>query len=162
MRGLSKVKAWLKRRGFNQVGQLGDTDSEYYQMEGLPITIRLGSHLGRYYTISDKYINLLPGDDSDSYVIIIDKVTRVVKHRELLKVLDGLTSLYSIIPNYLKSRTDMKKEFQQRETSLITEIAGLKKSIDALKAKTKEKLSTFNKVLKKINNDIVVEMNNLQ
>lgn len=162
MKGLSKVKAWLEKKGFTQVEQVGDTNSEYFQMSRLPITVRLGDHLGRQNTISDKYINILPGNDSESYVLVIDKTTKVVKHKELLKVLESFISLYSILPDYLKFRIEMKKEFQQKESSLNSEINNLKASITTLRAKMKDKLGNFSQAIKKVNNDIVVEMNNLQ
>ena len=161
MKGLSKVKAWLEKKGFTQVEQVGDTNSEYFQMSGLPITVRLGDHLGRQNTISDKYINILPGNDSESYVLVIDKTTKVVKHKELLKVLESFISLYSILPDYLKFRIEMKKEFQQKESSLNSEINNLKVSMTTLRAKMKDKLGNFSQAIKKVNNDIVVEMNNL-
>jgi hypothetical protein len=162
VKGLSKVKAWLEKKGFIQVEQVGDTNSEYFQMSGLPITVRLGDHLGRQNTISDKYINILPGNDSESYVLVIDKTTKVVKHKELLKVLESFISLYSILPDYLKFRIEMKKEFQQKESSLNSEINNLKASMTTLRAKMKDKLGNFSQAIKKVNNDIVVEMNNLQ
>lgn len=162
MKGLSKVKAWLEKKGFIQVEQVGDTNSEYFQMSGLPITVRLGDHLGRQNTISDKYINILPGNDSESYVLVIDKTTKVVKHKELLKVLESFISLYSILPDYLKFRIEMKKEFQQKESSLNSEINNLKASMTTLRAKMKDKMNNFSQAIKKVNNDIVVEMNNLQ
>ena len=162
MKGLSKVKAWLEKKGFTQVEQVGDTNSEYFQMSGLPITVRLGDHLGRQNTISDKYINILPGNDSESYVLVIDKTTKVVKHKELLKVLESFISLYSILPDYLKFRIEMKKEFQQKESSRNSEINNLKASMTTLRAKMKDKLGNFSQAIKKVNNDIVVEMNNLQ
>lgn len=162
MKGLSKVKAWLEKKGFTQVEQVGDTNSEYFQMSGLPITVRLGDHLGRQNTISDKYINILPGNDSESYVLVIDKTTKVVKHKELLKVLESFISLYSILPDYLKFRVEMKKEFQQKESSLNSEINNLKASMTTLRAKMKDKLGNFSQAIKKVNNDIIVEMNNLQ
>lgn len=162
MKGLSKVKAWLEKKGFTQVEQVGDTNSEYFQMSGLPITVRLGDHLGRQNTISDKYINILPGNDSESYVLVIDKTTKVVKHKELLKVLESFISLYSILPDYLRFRIEMKKEFQQKESSLNSEINNLKASMTTLRAKMKDKLGNFSQAIKKVNNDIVVEMNNLQ
>ena len=155
MKGLSKIKAWLEKRGYNQVEQVGD--SEYFQMEGVPITVRLGNHLGRQNTISDKYINILPGNDSESYVLVIDKTTKVVKHKEALRILESLTSLYLILPDYLKFRTEMKKEFQQKEASFNSEINNLKAS--SLKVKMKDKLTNFSQAIKKVNN--VVEMNNL-
>lgn len=162
MKGLSKVKAWLTKKEFTQVEQVGDTNSEYFQLSGFPITVRLGDHLGRQNTISDKYINILPGNDSESYVLVIDKTTKVVKHKELLKVLESFISLYSILPDHLKFRMEMKKEFQQKESSLNSEINNLKASIQSLKAKMKDKMNNFSQAIKKVNNDIVVEMNNLQ
>lgn len=162
VKGLSKIKVWLEKRGFTQVDQVGDTNSEYFQMNGFPITIRLGDHLGRQNTISDKYINILPGNDSISYVLVIDKTTKVVKHKELLKVLESFISLYSILPDYLKFKAELKREFQQKESALNSEINNLKLSLAAFKVKMKEKLSNFSQTIKKINNDIVVEMNNLQ
>lgn len=162
MKGLSKVKAWLTKKEFTQVEQVGDTNSEYFQLTGFPITVRLGDHLGRQNTISDKYINVLPGNDYDSYVLVIDKTTKVVKYKELLKVLESFISLYSILPDHLKFRVEMKKEFQQKESSLNSEINNLKASILALKAKMKDKMNNFSQAIKKVNNDIVVEMNNLQ
>lgn len=162
MKGLSKVKAWLTKKEFTQVEQVGDTNSEYFQLTGFPITVRLGDHLGRQNTISDKYINVLPGNDYDSYVLVIDKTTKVVKYKELLKVLESFISLYSILPDHLKFRVEMKKEFQQKESSLNSEINNLKASIVALKAKMKDKMNNFSQAIKKVNNDIVVEMNNLQ
>lgn len=162
MKGLSKVKAWLTKKEFTQVEQVGDTNSEYFQLTGFPITVRLGDHLGRQNTISDKYINVLPGNDCDSYVLVIDKATKVVKYKELLKVLESFISLYSILPDHLKFRVEMKKEFQQKESSLNSEINNLKASIVALKAKMKDKMNNFSQAIKKVNNDIVVEMNNLQ
>lgn len=162
MKGLSKVKAWLTKKEFTQVEQVGDTNSEYFQLSGFPITVRLGDHLGRQNTISDKYINVLPGNDCDSYVLVIDKTTEVVKYKELLKVLESFISLYSILPDHLKFRMEMKKEFQQKESSLNSEINNLKASIQSLKAKMKDKMNNFSQAIKKVNNDIVVEMNNLQ
>lgn len=162
MKGLSKVKAWLEKKEFIQVEQVGDTNSEYFQLTGFPITVRLGDHLGRQNTISDKYINVLPGNDCDSYVLVIDKTTKVIKYKELLKVLESFISLYSILPDHLKFRVEMKKEFQQKESSLNSEINNLKASIQSLKVKMKEKMNTFSQAIKKVNNDIVVEMNNLQ
>ena len=162
MKGLSKVKAWLTKKEFTQVEQVGDTNSEYFQLTGFPITVRLGDHLGRQNTISDKYINVLPGNDCDSYVLVTDKTTKVVKYKELLKVLESFISLYSILPDHLKFRVEMKKEFQQKESSLNSEINNLKASIVALKAKMKDKMNNFSQAIKKVNNDIVVEMNNLQ
>lgn len=162
MKGLSKVKAWLTKKEFIQVEQVGDTNSEYFQLSGFPITVRLGDHLGRQNTISDKYINVLPGNDCDSYVLVIDKTTKVVKYKELLKVLESFISLYSILPDHLKFRVDMKKEFQQRESSLNSEINNLKTSIQSLKVKMRDKMNNFSQAIKKVNNDIVVEMNNLQ
>lgn len=162
MKGLSKVKAWLEKKEFIQVEQVGDTNSEYFQLSGFPITVRLGDHLGRQNTISDKYINVLPGNDRDSYVLVIDKTTKVVKYKELLKVLESFISLYSILPDHLKFRVEMKKEFQQKESILNSEINNLKTSIQSLKAKMKDKMNNFSQAIKKVNNDIVVEMNNLQ
>lgn len=162
MKGLSKVKAWLTKKEFIQVEQVGDTNSEYFQLTGFPITVRLGDHLGRQNTISDKYINVLPGNDCDSYVLVIDKTTKVIKYKELLKVLESFISLYSILPDHLKFRVEMKKEFQQKESSLNSEINNLKASIQSLKVKMKEKMNTLSQAIKKVNNDIVVEMNNLQ
>lgn len=162
MRGLSKVKAWLEKNGFVQVEQVGDTNSEYFQMDGFPITVRLGDHLGRQNTISDKYINVLPGNDCELYVLVIDKTTKVVKYKELLKVLESFVSLYSILPDHLKFRVEMKKEFQQKESSLNSEINNLRASVTSLKLKMREKLNNFSQAVKKVNNDIVVEMNNLQ
>lgn len=162
VKGLSKIKVWLEKRGFTQVDQVGDTNSEYFQMNGFPITIRLGDHLGRQNTISDKYINILPGNDSISYVLVIDKTTKVVKYKELLKVLESFISLYSILPDYLKFKAELKREFQQKESALNSEINNLKLSLAAFKVKMREKLSNFSQAIKKINNDIVVEMNNLQ
>lgn len=162
MKGLSKVKAWLTKKEFIQVEQVGDTNSEYFQLTGFPITVRLGDHLGRQNTISDKYINVLPGNDCDSYVLVVDKTTKVIKYKELLKVLESFISLYSILPDHLKFRVEMKKEFQQKESSLNSEINNLKASIQSLKVKMKEKMNTFSQAIKKVNNDIVVEMNNLQ
>lgn len=162
MKGLSKVKAWLTKKEFIQVEQVGDTNSEYFQLTGFPITVRLSDHLGRQNTISDKYINVLPGNDCDSYVLVIDKTTKVIKYKELLKVLESFISLYSILPDHLKFRVEMKKEFQQKESSLNSEINNLKASIQSLKVKMKEKMNTFSQAIKKVNNDIVVEMNNLQ
>nr|DAQ75874.1 MAG TPA: Protein of unknown function (DUF1640) [Caudoviricetes sp.] len=162
MKGLSKVKAWLTKKEFIQVEQVGDTNSEYFQLTGFPITVRLGDHLGRQNTISDKYINVLPGNDCDSYVLVIDKTTKVIKYKELLKVLESFISLYSILPDHLKFRVEMKREFQQKESSLNSEINNLKASIQSLKVKMKEKMNTFSQAIKKVNNDIVVEMNNLQ
>lgn len=162
MKGLSKVKVWLTKKEFIQVEQVGDTNSEYFQLSGFPITVRLGDHLGRQNTISDKYINVLPGNDCDSYVLVIDKTAKVVKYKELLKVLESFISLYSILPDHLKFRVEMKKEFQQKESSLNSEINNLKASILALKAKMKDKMNNFSQAIKKVNNDIVVEMNNLQ
>jgi hypothetical protein len=162
VKGLSKVKAWLTKKEFIQVEQVGDTNSEYFQLTGFPITVRLGDHLGRQNTISDKYINVLPGNDCDSYVLVIDKTTKVIKYKELLKVLESFISLYSILPDHLKFRVEMKKEFQQKESSLNSEINNLKASIQSLKVKMKEKMNTFSQAIKKVNNDIVVEMNNLQ
>ena len=161
MKGLSKVKAWLTKKEFIQVEQVGDTNSEYFQLSGFQITVRLGDHLGRQNTISDKYINVLPGNDCDSYVLVIDKTTKVVKYKELLKVLESFISLYSILPDHLKFRVEMKKEFQQKESSLNSEINNLKASIQSLKAKMKDKMNNFSQAIKKVNNDIVVEMNNL-
>lgn len=162
VKGLSKIKVWLEKRGFTQVDQVGDTNSEYFQMNGFPITIRLGDHLGRQNTISDKYINILPGNDSISYVLVIDKTTKVVKYKELLKVLESFISLYSILPDYLKFKAELKREFQQKESALNSEINNLKLSLAAFKVKMREKLSNFSQAIKKVNNDIVVEMNNLQ
>lgn len=162
MKGLSKVKAWLEKKEFIQVEQVGDTNSEYFQLSGFPITVRLGDHLGRQNTISDKYINVLPGNDCGSYVLVIDKTTKVVKYKELLKVLESFISLYSILPDHLKFRVEMKKEFQQKESILNSEINNLKTSIQSLKAKMKNKMNNFSQAIKKVNNDIVVEMNNLQ
>lgn len=162
MKGLSKVKAWLTKKEFIQVERVGDTNSEYFQLTGFPITVRLGDHLGRQNTISDKYINVLPGNDCDSYVLVIDKTTKIIKYKELLKVLESFISLYSILPDHLKFRVEMKKEFQQKESSLNSEINNLKASIQSLKVKMKEKMNTFSQAIKKVNNDIVVEMNNLQ
>lgn len=162
VKGLSKIKVWLEKKGFIQVDQVGDTNSEYFQMNGFPITIRLGDHLGRQNTISDKYINILPGNDPISYVLVIDKTTKVVKYKELLKVLESFISLYSILPDYLKFRVELKREFQQKESALNSEINNLKLSIAAFKIKMKEKLNNFSQAIKKINNDIVVEMSNLQ
>lgn len=162
VKGLSKIKVWLEKRGFTQVDQVGDTNSEYFQMNGFPITIRLGDHLGRQNTISDKYINILPGNDSISYVLVIDKTTKVVRHKELLKVLESFISLYSILPDYLKFKAELKREFQQKESALNSEINNLKLSLAAFKVKMREKLSNFSQAIKKVNNDIVVEMNNLQ
>lgn len=162
MKGLSKVKAWLEKKEFIQVEQVGDTNSEYFQLSGFPITVRLGDHLGRQNTISDKYINVLPGNDCDSYVLVIDKTTKVVKYKELLKVLESFISLYSILPDHLKFRVEMKKEFQQKESILNSEINNLKTSIQSLKVKMKDKMNNFSQAIKKVNNDIVVEMNNLQ
>lgn len=162
MKGLSKVKAWLEKKEFIQVEQVGDTNSEYFQLSGFPITVRLGDHLGRQNTISDKYINVLPGNDCDSYVLVIDKTTKVVKYKELLKVLESFISLYSILPDHLKFRVEMKKEFQQKESILNSEINNLKTSIQSLKAKMKDKMNNFSQAIKKVNNGIVVEMNNLQ
>lgn len=161
MKGLSKAKVWLIKKGFIQVEQAGDTNSEYFQLSGFPITVRLGDHLGRQNTISDKYINILPGNDCDSYVLVIDKTTKVVKYRELLKVLEGFISLYSILPDHLKFKIEMKREFQQKESSLNSEINNLKASIVALKTKMKDKMNNFSQAIKKVNNDIVVEINNL-
>ena len=55
----------------------------------------------------------------------------------------------------------MKKEFQQKEASFNSEINNLKASISSLKVKMKDKLTNLSQAIKKVNNDIVVEMINL-
>lgn len=162
MKGLSKVKKWLEKNGFSQIEQVGDTNSEYFQMNSIPITIRLGDHLGRQSTISDKYINILPGSNLKSYVLVVDKSTKVVEYKELTRVLEGLISLYLIFPDYLRFRTELKREFQQKESGLTTEINNLKMTVSTVKARMREKLNGFSQAIKKINNDIVIEMNNIQ
>lgn len=161
MKGLSKVKVWLEKNSFIQSKLIGDTNSEYYQMIGLPITIRLGDHLGKQVTISDKYINILPGNNCNFYVIVIDKTTKVVNYKELIRIIKSFITLYTVIPEYLKFKLDMKKEFQQRESALVSEINNLKESTNSLKIKLKERMNKFSQAIKKINNSIVVEINNL-
>lgn len=162
MLGMSKVKSWLRKRNFISIEQVGDTNSEYFQLEGFPITIRLGDHLGRANTISDRYLNILPGDNIETYILVLDKTTQVVKHRELLKVINSLIILYSNIPDYLKFKADMKKDFQLKESDFTKEINNLKVAAKSTSAKTKEKLARFSDTLKKLNNELVVEVNNLQ
>ena len=159
---MSKIKSWLKRRSFVSIEQVGDTNSEYFQLEGFPVTIRLGDHLGRANTISDKYLNILPGDIVETYILVLDKTTQVVKHRELLKVINSLIVLYSNIPDYLRFKSDMKKDFQLKESSFTREINDLKVSAKSVNNRTKEKLTKFSETLKKLNNELVVEINNLQ
>lgn len=53
MRGLSKLKAWLKRKGFTSTNYKGD--SEYYTLNGFSATVRLADHVGREGTETDKY-----------------------------------------------------------------------------------------------------------
>lgn len=159
---MSKIKSWLRKRGFIPIEQVGDTNSEYFQLEGFPITIRLGDHLGRTNTISDKYLNVLPGDNIETYILVLDKTTQVVRHKELLKVINSLIILYSNVPDYLRFKADVKKEYQLKESDFTKEINNLKVSAKSTSIKMKEKLARFSDVLKKLNNELVVEVNNLQ
>ena len=164
MKGLSKVKSWLFKRGFFFVSQINAGDgigSEYYQFNGFPITVRMGDHLGRNNTISDKYINILVANDSESYVLIIDKITKVITYKELTQVIDSLINLYLIIPDYLKFKNEVKKEFRQKESELQSEINNLNDKISANNCKVKNKLKDLNQELSKVCNSIVIEMNNL-
>lgn len=161
MLGMSKVKSWLRRKSFISIEQVGDTNSEYFQLEGFPVTVRLGDHLGRANTISDKYLNILPGDNIETFILVLDKTTQVVKYKELLKIITSLIVLYSIIPEYLKFKVDMKKDFQLKESDYTKEINNLKVSIKSTSIKMKEKLVRFSDTLKKLNNELVVEINNL-
>ena len=52
MRGLSKLKAWLKRKGFTSTNYKGD--SKYYTLNGFSATVRLADHVGREGTETDK------------------------------------------------------------------------------------------------------------
>lgn len=160
MKGLSKVKAWLFKRGFVQDNNsLGD--SEYYRLDGFPIIVRMGDHLGRGSTISDKYINILTAKDSESYILIIDKVTKVVVFKELIHVINSLITINSIIPDYLKFKSEIKKDAQQRESKLISEMNNLNDKIISSNNKIKDKLKMFCSDLKDITNKVAVEINNL-
>jgi hypothetical protein len=159
MKGLSRVKAWLYKRGFIQSDNLGD--SEYYKLDKFPMIIRMGDHLGRSSTISDKYINILTATDSESYILIIDKVTKVVSFKELVHVIDSLIMIDSIIPAYLKFKNEIKRDFQQRESKLQSEINNLNAKIESNNSKTKDKLKTICLDLKAITNKVAIEMNNL-
>ena len=82
MRGLSKLKAWLKRKGFTSTNYKGD--SEYYTLNGFSATVRLADHVGREGTETDKYINIIP-DRVDIYVFIYDRISTSMSHKELIK-----------------------------------------------------------------------------
>ena len=81
MRGLSKLKAWLKRKGFTSTNYKGD--SEYYTLNGFSATVRLADHVGREGTETDKYINIIP-DGVDRYVFIYDRISTSMSHKELI------------------------------------------------------------------------------
>ena len=82
MRGLSKLKAWLKRKGFTSTNYKGD--SEYYTLNGFSATVRLADHVGREGTETDKYINIIP-DGVDRYVFIYDRIPSISRIETLLR-----------------------------------------------------------------------------
>lgn len=162
MQGLSRIKSWLKRKNFISIEKVGDTNSEYFQLEGFPITIRIGDHLGRTSTISDKYLNILPGNSVNTYILVLDKTTQIVSHKELLKVISSLMALYSTIPDFLKFKSELRKEVQLKELDYTKEINNLKSSYKASTLKMRDKLKKYSEILKTLNNQLIVEMNNLQ
>lgn len=123
---MSKLKSWLRRKKFLSIEQVGNTNSEYYQLEGFPVTIRLGDHLGKRNTISDKYLNILPGNGIEHYILMLDKTAQVVSYKELIKTIEGLIALHTNLPEYLKFRSDLKKEFLIKESILTQEVNSLK------------------------------------
>ncbi len=161
MKGLSRIKAWLLKKGFTQTLQVGDTTSEYFRIDDFPMAVRMGDHLGRSNTVTEKYINVLMAKNSESYVLIIDKVTKVVTFKELTDVINSLMVLYNVIPEYLKFRNDLRKEFQQKETDFMAEINSLNDKFTSHVSKMKKKLKDIHKSIKEISNDIIVEINNL-
>ena len=104
MRGLSKLKAWLKRKGFTSTNYKGD--SEYYTLNGFSATVRLADHVGREGTETDKYINIIP-DGVDRYVFIYDRISTSMSHKELIKAL----KFPSISRTETLLRRDMKMLF---------------------------------------------------
>lgn len=153
MKKMSKLKAWLKRRGFTSTDYEGD--SEYFTIEGFPAIVRLADHVGRKGTETDKYVNIIP-DGIDKYVFIYDKITKTMSHKELIKSLDSLVFLHKQIPNYFTNRAKLKKqnddalrEVESRLTGkIITQRAALIRGVGVLSATIADlqKLSSlFNK-----------------
>lgn len=120
MRGLSKLKAWLKRKGFTSTNYKGD--SEYYTLNGFSATVRLADHVGREGTETDKYINIIP-DGVDTYIFVYDRVTKAMTYKELTKTLDALLHLYITIPTFLANRASMKKGYNDSVNAVKLEYA---------------------------------------
>lgn len=94
MRGVSKLRAWLRRKGFTSTDYVGT--SEYFTIEGFPPVIRISDHVGRKGTETDKYVNIIP-DGVDTYIFVYDRVTKAMTYKELTKTLDALLHLYITI-----------------------------------------------------------------
>lgn len=120
MRGLSKLKAWLKRKGFTSTDYKGD--SEYYTLNGFSATVRLADHVGREGTETDKYINIIP-DGVDRYVFIYDRISTSMSHKELIKALDALIYLHGKIPKYFENRDLIKKRYEDAISSVQSHLA---------------------------------------
>ena len=109
MRGLSKLKAWLKRKGFTSTNYKGD--SEYYTLNGFSATVRLADHVGREGTETDKYINIIP-DGVDRYVFIYDRISTSMSHKELIKALDALIYLHGRFPSISRTETLLRRDMK--------------------------------------------------
>ena len=120
MKGLSKLKAWLKRKGFTSTDYKGD--SEYYTLNGFPAILRLADHVGREGTETDKYVNIIT-DGYDKYIFIYDKVSTSMNHKELIKALDALIYLHGKIPKYFENRERIKKRYEDTINGAQSELA---------------------------------------
>lgn len=109
MKRVSKLKAWLKRKGFVSTDYEGE--SEYFTLEGFPVIVRLADHVGRKGTETDKYINIIP-DGVDTYVFIYDRITKTMSHKELIKAIESLVYLHKCIPMYFDNRARIKKQYE--------------------------------------------------
>ena len=120
MRGVSKLRAWLRRKGFTSTDYIGT--SEYFTIERFPPVIRISDHVGRKGTETDKYVNIIP-DGVDTYIFVYDRVTKAMTYKELTKTLDALLHLYITIPTFLANRASMKKGYDDSVNAVKLEYA---------------------------------------
>lgn len=114
MRKLSRLKSWLLKRGYTLFSTSANKDTEYYQLNGFPIMIRLASHLGHNNTLTEKYLNVISTEKTEQYILVFEKNTKVCNYRECLKVITSLETLYSFIPDYFEFKNKTIKELKEK------------------------------------------------
>lgn len=125
MRGMSKLKTWLKRKGFVHTNHEGT--SEYFTLNGFSAIVRLADHVGRKGTETDKYINIIP-DGTDTYIFIYDRITKTMTHKELIKAIESLVFLHKCIPTYFENRNKIRKQYEESIEGIKSDLA--KRTVD--------------------------------